>query len=153
QGVDPAAAIEDEETRPTATEEAGRPYIYWESKETKAIMVGQKRLRFGTPEQAAVNEKLPRRSPGLTNFLTNEQRQEKEWESGLRDFLNELDRWHRDHEELETDHFHQLVMTYRHLHSLAPPGDLRDLILGRLISALKSSPVETLSPPEWFVEL
>lgn len=152
-GSEPIAPITTEESQPVATEESGQVHDYWKTDQTIALMAGQRRLRFGTPEQQAANEKIPQRVRGTLNFLTADQRRENEWETALREFLNEVDRWNRDHKEQDADHFHQLVMVYQHIHWLTPPGDLRRQILERLVTTLKTSPVAVTSPPEWYAEL
>ncbi|MBL8230369.1 MAG: hypothetical protein JNL98_17905 [Bryobacterales bacterium] len=153
QGVDSIREITAEESKPVATEAAGKAHDYWKTELSRPLLMGVKRLRFGTPEEQKVLQSVPQKKPGETNWLSIEQRLEPRWEEALRAFLVELERWEKDSNELEADHFHQLMMVYHPLLELTPSSDLRRMVLGSAISVLKTSSLQTTSPPDWYFQL
>jgi hypothetical protein len=126
---------------------------YWQEGRSREIMAQYKALRFGTKEQQEEYNKRERRKDGMAHFLPDELRRTPEWETQARQFLNELDRWSRNHEEPEDDLFHQMCLQFAALLNIIPPGPLHDSVLQSYISFLKTSPMQHESPPEWLVHV
>ena len=95
---------------------------YWQSGRSREIMAQYKALRFGTKEQQEEYNKRERRKDGMAHFLPEELRRTPEWEAQARAFLDELDRWSKNHDEPETDFFHQICLQYAGLLAIIPPG-------------------------------
>lgn len=152
QGLDLLAEITKEDARPTGEEPAGTAKDFWTTELSKPLLAGLRRLRFGTEEQQAVLQKEPQRKPGEANWLSVDQRRAPEWEDALRALLLEVERWKKDPSETEADHFHQLMMIHHTLLEITPAGDLRGEVLAAAISTLKTSSLETTSPPDWYFQ-
>lgn len=116
-------------------------------------MVGMGRLRFGTPEQLEALKALPRRSDGVANYLTEEQRREPGWEVAVRDFLTDIERWEADQLETPLLYFHQRGYLYRFLVEMIPSGSLRRTVLLSFVSFVRQSPVRREDPPQWMVHV
>lgn len=126
---------------------------YWQSGRSREIMAQYKALRFGTKEQQEEYNKRARRKDGMAHFLPEELRRTPEWEAQARAFLDELDRWSKNHDEPETDFFHQICLQYAGLLAIIPPDTLHETVLQTYISFLKTSPMERESPPEWLIHV
>ena len=125
----------------------------WQTGRSREIMAQYKALRFGTKEQQDEYNKRDRRKDGMTHFLPEDLRQTPAWEAKAWDFLNELDRWNKNHTEPEGDFFHQLSLQYGGLMDIVPPGPLLNTVFQAYISFLKSSALERESPPEWLLHV
>ncbi len=70
----------------------------------------------------------------------------------MRDYLKDLERWSKDHDETEANYFHMASETYGTLIELIPAHDLRGEILRSYIAFLRQSPLERDNPAEWYLE-
>jgi hypothetical protein len=147
------APITDEESKPAKTEGRMELFSYWGTPRTKKLLMDLKQLRFGTENQQAENNKKPRRADGRTQFLTEEQRSDPAWEASVREFLHDVERWSKDHEEAEANYFHMGAQIYAVLIELIPARDLRGEILRSYISFLRQSPLARDNPPAWFLQV
>ncbi len=125
----------------------------WRTGRSREIMAQYKSLRFGTKEQQDEYNKRERRKDGMSHFLPEDLRRTPAWEAKAWDFLNELDRWNKNHTEPEAHFFHQLSLQYGGLMDIVPPGPLLNTVFQAYISFLKSSPLERESPPEWLLHV
>jgi hypothetical protein len=126
---------------------------YWQEGRGREIMAQYKALRFGTKQQQVEYNKRERRKDGMAHFLPEELRRKPEWAAQAREFLNELDRWSKNHDGLEVDFFHQMCLQYAALLDIIPPGPLHETVLQTYISFLKTSPMELENPPEWLIHV
>lgn len=152
-GATEIAPLKFAELKPKSIEGSARFSDYWQSGRSREIMARHGALRFGTKEQQAEYNKRPRRKDGMAHFLPEELRRTPEWERQARAFLDELDTWSRNHDEPETDFFHQICLQYAGLLQIVPPGPLHETVLQTYISFLKTSPMERESPPEWLIHV
>jgi hypothetical protein len=123
----------------------------WQDGRGREIMALYKALRFGTKEQQDEYNKREPRKDNMAHFLPEELRRTPAWEAQAWEFLNELDRWNKNHTEPEPDFFHQLSMQYSALMNIVPSGPLLDTVFQTYLAFLKSSPMQLESPPEWLV--
>ena len=56
-------------------------------------------------------------------------RKDEDATAAARQFLNELDRWSKNHDEPEIDFFHQICTQYAALLTIIPSGQLHDTVL------------------------
>ncbi len=145
--------ITPEEVTPSRVEGRAEVFVYWETPRTKKLLMDLKQLRFGSEEQQAENNKKARRSDGLSHFLTTEQRSERAWETSVREYLKDVQRWNSDHEESEANYFHMTSIIYHGLLELIPARDLKTDVLRSYLSFLAGSPLRRESPPEWYLQL
>jgi hypothetical protein len=145
--------ITPEEATPSRVEGRAEIFPYWETPRTKKLLMDLKQLRFGTEEQQAENNKKPQRSDGAAQFLTAEQRSERAWETSVREYLKDVQRWNSDHEESEANYFHMACIIYHGLLELIPAHDLKTEILRSYLSFLAGSPLRRESPPEWYMQV
>ena len=139
------------ELKPRSVGERATMTDAWQQGRSREIMAMYKALRFGTKEQQDEYNKREPRKDNMAHFLPVEQRRTPAWETKVWEFLNELDRWNKNHTEPEPDFFHQLSMQYGALMDIVPPGPLLNTVFQTYIAFLKSSPMERESPPEWLV--
>jgi hypothetical protein len=152
-GATEIAPLRFEELKPASVEGRAKFSEYWREGRSREIMARYKALRFGTKEQQEEYNKRERRKDGMAHFLPDELRRTPEWETAARQFLNELDRWSKNHDEPEIDFFHQICTQYGALLDIIPSGRLHDTVLQTYVSFLKTSPLERESPPEWLFHL
>lgn len=145
--------IDLEKLKPEPTGESARFAVFWMNERSRQIMANYKNLRFGTKEQQTEYNKLPPRPDGLAHFLPENARSTPAWEASAREHLQDLDRWRRNHADPETVFFHQMCFQYSGMLAIVPPGPLRQSVIQDFAAALKSSPVERESPPEWLLHL
>jgi hypothetical protein len=145
--------ISDDERKPMKADGRAEVHVFWEQPKAKSLLMGLKRLRFGTEAQQAENASKPRRPDGMVNFLDLDARRELPWEMECRQFLSELEGWQKEHGESPANYFHQLCAIYALLVELVPPGALRDSVISSYITFLRMSPMERESPPEWLMEV
>jgi hypothetical protein len=125
----------------------------WREGRSREIMAQYKTLRFGTGQQQEAYNKSDPRKDGMAAFLPERLRRTPEWEAEARQFLEDLIRWSKNHDEPEVHFFHQLCMQYAGLLDIIPEGPLHDAVLQTYISYLKTSPMERESPPEWLIHV
>ena len=145
--------IKPDEVKPASVGNAAKVYAYWRRPQSKELLENLRRLRFGTEEQQAANNQKPAREDGGAQFLTDDQRREPEWEAKALEYLNQLESWKNDNDETAANYFHQMCFMYAPLVELIPAGPVRDRVLRSYILFLRRSPIESDSPPEWFLEL
>jgi beta-lactamase regulating signal transducer with metallopeptidase domain len=107
------------------------------------IMLAGKHLRFGTPEQSALNRK------NSAAWLTLEQRSTPAWNTEALQHLTQLESWTRElgHEDREV--FVLKAEFYSGLLELTPEGKLHDTVMKSYVNFLVHSPMKQESPPEW----
>lgn len=152
-GATAIAPLSFDELKPASVEGAATFSDFWRDGRSREIMARYKALRFGTVEQQQEYQKRERRKDGMTHFLPEEARKTPEWEAQAREFLNELERWRRDHDEPEADFFHEMCIQYAALLEITPPGVLHNTVLDTYVGFLKTSPMERESPPEWLIHV
>jgi hypothetical protein len=152
-GATDIAPLKFDESKPASVEGRAKFSDYWQAGRSREIMAQYKALRFGTKEQQEEYNKRERRKDGMAHFLPEELRRTTEWETAARQFMNELDRWSKNHDEPEIDFFHQICLQYDALLTIIPSGQLHDTVLQTYVSFLKTSPLERDSPPEWLVHV
>jgi hypothetical protein len=126
---------------------------YWRENRSREIMARFQELRFGTKEQQEEYSKLGPRRDRMAPFLPEPMRRAPEWEAAVRQFIEDLDHWSKNHDEPEIDFFHMMCFQYMALLETIPDGSLHDAVLRTYISYLKSSPMERESPPEWLIHV
>lgn len=126
---------------------------YWQEGRSSEIMARYKELRFGTKEQQAEYEKLGPRPDRMARFLPEQMRRTPEWEAQAREFLEDLNRWSKNHDEPDVDFFHMMCFQYMALLDIIPDGPLHNTVLQNYISFLKTSPMERESPAEWLIHV
>jgi hypothetical protein len=112
------------------------------------VMNAGKHLRFGTPEQQALNEKY-RGTNNVAPALTPEQRGTPAWSAEALQYLTRLEAWTRGLNEEDRGMFVMKAEFYGGLLELAPEGKLRDTVVKSYVHFLVSSPLKRESPPEW----
>ena len=140
------------ELKPASVGGRAKFSVFWQGTSAR-IMRQYRELRFGTEEQRAEYNKLPRRADGMARFLPDEIRRTPEWETKAREFLNELERWAKNHDDPPDDFFHSMCIMYGALMDIVPAGTLRESVLASYLTFLKSSPMELESPPEWLLHV
>jgi len=83
--------ITPEEATPSRVEGRAEVFAYWETPRTRKLLMDLKQLRFGSEEQQTENNKKARRSDGLGQFLTTEQRSERAASDELLGALGDTD--------------------------------------------------------------
>ncbi|MBI4904084.1 MAG: hypothetical protein HY820_10645 [Acidobacteria bacterium] len=150
EGVEP---LDFDALKPKSIGGAAKFADFWADGRALEMMRRGKELRFGTKEQQEEYNRRERRKDGMAHFLPEELRRTPAWEAGVREFLRDLDKWRSNHEEAETDFFHQLCLMYGGLLVIVPSGPLRESVLQDYVSALKTSPMQQESPPEWLLHV
>ncbi len=97
-----------DELKPKSVLGSAKFSVYSRQGRSREIMARYKTLRFGTEEQQEENLKSRPRSDGMMPFLSESLRRTPEWEAEMRQFLEDLIRWSKNHDEPEVDFFHQL---------------------------------------------
>jgi hypothetical protein len=126
---------------------------FWEDDRSRGIMARYKELRFGTKEQQDEYAKLGPRPDRMARFLPEQMRRTPEWETQAREFLEDLNRWSKNHDEPEVDFFHMMCFQHMALLDIIPDGPLYNTVLQNYIAFLKTSPLERESPPEWLLHV
>jgi len=134
------ASIKLDEIKPSRIEGAVDVHSYWDSRDSKHLLLLLKELRFGPNSRAG--------SPRLT--LT--QRDTVEWKARLQDFLQVFRRWCEDSEKSREDFFHQKCIVYRSLLDLIPPGADRDFVLIDFIGFINEFDLQWGSRIVWFYD-
>jgi hypothetical protein len=119
------------ELHPAKVEGHATVYDFWSKPETEKLLAGIKQLNVAKPEQRG---KLP-------------------WQIEAREYLNQVQSWNKDHDEMEENYFHEVCYIYHPLLELVPPGELWESVLDSYIGFLKQSRVERENPPEWYFEV
>jgi hypothetical protein len=88
----------------------------------------------------------------MTPYLGIKRRKSDAWADEATAFLNTLDAWDNKGEP-GTAGFHERCLLYDALLAIAPKGDFRRRVVAEYVSFLRSSTVETSSPPEWLLHL
>jgi hypothetical protein len=112
------------------------------------IMTAGKHLRFGTPEQAALNQKNSG-TRKVAAWLTLEQRSTPEWNAEALQHLTQLETWTRSLGREDREVFVLKAEFYSGLLELAPEGKLHDTVMKSYVNFLVTSPIKRESPPEW----
>jgi hypothetical protein len=112
------------------------------------IMIAGKHLRFGTPEQAALNQKNSG-SRNVAASLTLEQRSTPAWNTEALLHLTQLETWTRDLGREDRETFVLKAEFYSGLLELTPEGKLHDTVMKSYVNFLVHSPMKRESPPEW----
>ena len=94
-----------------------------------------KRLRFGTGQTA----------------LTEEERNNDDWQRELRQLLMDLGQWTGSGTETESEVFHEKCNLYDALYSLSPNSALRTEVLIAFASYLRAAPMQESSRIEWLL--
>jgi hypothetical protein len=142
--------ITSEEIKPSKIVEGKSAFIYWQTPVSQKMLADLKHLRFGTPEQQALNNQNPRRADGMAQFLTDEQRGTHEWEAEVRTYLKSMEEWRAHHDEDAAAFFHMSAINYSALTELMPPGVLRTTVMRTYLAFLTQSEMRGESAPEWF---
>jgi hypothetical protein len=147
--------IEAADLVPSEVEGSAEVFDFWESESTRALLMGAKRLRFGTPEPS---EERQRRGVSLQSdrraaFLSEEERRQPEWEAALMEQLRRMDEWDAQQKEPPLMRLHQLCLLYQDIIELTPEGELRSFVVRQALSMLAQSPAMRDDPPQWFVHL
>lgn len=151
--LDSVEPIDIEKLKPESLGGAAEFETFWMNDRSRQIMANYKNLRFGTKEQQAEYNKRPPRQDGLAHFLPEETRRSPEWEARAREHMQDLDKWRRNHSDPETTFFHQMCFQYSAMLAIVPPGPLHQSVIEEYVAALKASPVERESPPEWLLHV
>lgn len=123
-----------EDTTPSKLEGSAKYHRYWQSSRAKDLITRFARLRF-----------KPDRQP-----VTEEEKQEAEWQLRLSGFLADMASWTPADEASEEDFFSQKTGLFYGLVEIAPPGPTRERVLSELIELLNRSSLQKKSPIEWF---
>jgi hypothetical protein len=110
---------------------------YWETPQAKQLLIGIKRLRFGSGNKE----------------LTLAERSESSWQQELNGFLSRLLDWDINHEGSEADYFHQRCVLFSGLIELLPAGPARESMVKEFTVFLSSSPMQNDSRIEWFMHV
>jgi hypothetical protein len=108
---------------------------FWASQESRSFLMKVKRLRFGTGE----------------TVLTEEERNNDDWQRELRQLLTDLGRWTGSGSDTESEVFHQKCNLYDALFSLSPNNSLRTEVLLAFASYLRGSSMQESSHIEWLL--
>jgi len=111
------------------------------------IMNAGKHLRFGTPEQYALNQMNRTRNVAVP--LTLEQRSTPAWNVEALQHLTQLESWTRDLGREDREVFVLKSEFYSGLLELTPEGKLHDTVMKSYVNFLVHSPIKLESPPEW----
>jgi len=106
---------------------------FWASQESRSFLMRVKRLRFGTGQTA----------------LTEEERNNDDWQRELRQLLMDLGQWTGSGAETESEVFHEKCNLYDALYSLSPNSALRTEVLIAFASYLRAAPMQESSRIEW----
>lgn len=112
------------------------------------IMIAGKHLRFGTPEQAALNQKNSG-SRNVAAWLTLEQRSTPAWNTEALQHLTQLETWTRELGREDREVFVLKAEFYSGLLELTPEGKLHDTVMKSYVNFMVHSPMKLESPPEW----
>lgn len=151
--IDSVEPIDIEKLKPESLGGAAEFETFWMNDRSRQIMANYKNLRFGTKEQQAEYNKRSPRQDGLAHFLPEETRRSPEWEARAREHMQDLDKWRRNHSDSETAFFHQMCFQYSAMLAIVPPGPLHQSVIEEYVAAVKASPVERESPPEWLLHV
>jgi len=58
----------------------------------------------------------------MAPFLPEQMRRTPEWEAAVRQFIEDLDHWSKNHDEPEIDFFHMMCFQYMALLEIIPMG-------------------------------
>ena len=108
---------------------------FWSSQESRSFLMRVKRLRFGTGQTA----------------LTEEERNNDDWQRELRQLLMDLGQWTGSGTETESEVFHEKCNLYDALYSLSPNSALRTEVLIAFASYLRAAPMQESSRIEWLL--
>lgn len=108
---------------------------FWAAPESRSFLMKIKRLRFGTGHTA----------------LTEEERNNDDWQRELRQLLTELGQWSGSGDDTESAVFHEKCNLYDALFSLAPNNSLRTEVLLAFASYLRGSSMQESSHIEWLL--
>jgi len=108
---------------------------FWSSQDSRSFLMRVKRLRFGTGQTA----------------LTEEERNNDDWQRELRQLLMDLGQWTGSGAEAESEVFHEKCNLYDALYSLSPNGALRTEVLIAFASYLRVAPMQESSRIEWLL--
>ena len=140
-----------DQLKPTGLAGAARVYSFWETPESANLMKAYKHLRFGSGEEQSPEEPLTR-PRNMAPYLGLKRRNSDAWVDEATAFLNTLDAWDNKGEPGRAG-FHERCLMYDALLAIAPKGDFRGRVVAEYVSFLRSSTVETSSPPEWLLHL
>ena len=152
-GEGAVSPVTSDEMKPVSVGARAAVYLFWSKPASRRLMADYKHLRFGTEEQQAANKLKARRSDGMAQFLTVEQRSTPEWQAAAQEYLTELEEWKKDNDEPAESYFHEVCFLYHGLLDIVPGGSLREHVLNSYIDFLKNSEVERNSPPEWYMQV
>jgi beta-lactamase regulating signal transducer with metallopeptidase domain len=111
------------------------------------VLNALKHLRFGTPEQYALNQMNRTRNVAVP--LTLEQRNTPAWNTEALQFLTQLETWTKGLGREDREVFVLKAEFYSGLLELAPEGKLHDTMVKSYVNFLVHSPIKSESPPEW----
>ena len=109
---------------------------YWQSANAKELLQAGKKLRFASGDR----------------LFTEADRDTREWQQQLADYLNLIADWTSDQEESDAAYYHERCLVYTSLLDLVPPGPQYDKILADYVDFVSNSTLYQQSPAEWFVE-
>jgi hypothetical protein len=109
---------------------------YWQSATAQQLLQAGKKLRFAASDR----------------LFTEADRDTREWQQQLADYLNLIADWTSDQEESEAVYFHEKCLVYTSLLDLVPPGPESDKILAEYVDFAGNSGLYQQSPVEWFEE-
>jgi hypothetical protein len=126
-----------DDMRPSAIKGVAEEYPYWQSPEAQRLLLRLKKLRFGSG----------------TTALTTEQKKDADWQSSLREMLDDLTAWDGSKEKSEADFFHQKSILFEGLLGIIPSGSERDSVLTAFISFLNKPHIQQDSRIDWFLHM
>jgi hypothetical protein len=115
-------------------EEGSNETQFWASPESRSFLMRVKRLRFGTGQTA----------------LTEEERNNDDWQRELRQLLMDLEQW-TGSGDAESEVFHEKCNLYDALYSLSPNNSLRTEVLLAFASYLRAASMQESSRIEWLL--
>jgi acetyl esterase/lipase len=137
--------ISTDDAKPSKVEGSAKLYHYWQTPRAKKLLQGIRDLRFGPSEkQSASSETRKQAQP-----LSLPERESLSWNRMLVEFLNDLQEWKPEHEASNADYFHQKCVLLEGLVVLAPPGPMRQRVLGEYLIFLRLNRFQIESRTEW----
>jgi hypothetical protein len=109
--------------------------LYWQSANAQQLLQAGKKLRFASSGR----------------LFTEADRDTREWQQQLADYLNLIADWTSDQEESDAVYFHEKCLVYTSLLDLVP-GPQYDKIVADYGDFVSNSSLYRQSPAEWFVE-
>ena len=131
----PESPISEEVIKPSKISGRAQIYEYWSTPAAKRMLMGVKRLRFGT---GAVR-------------LTDAEKETLSWRIELAEYLNDLKGWDAQTEKIAADYFHQKSNMFAALSEIVPAGPARDEVMASFIGFLRENFIQRESRIEWLL--